>query len=209
MMPFAPRLLRRPAAWSGRPSTLVLALALVAAGCASGGGSARPTPVYTTIPEGEIVEGRLLGTDVGSTALSYSVRSAIPGPVDALPGPTFTAVQLAYENLELPIAAIDTLNGRVLTAPIQKSGRFVGEKLSKWVDCGQDAQGFERADSYRITMRIGTSVGRKAENGKTTIQTLVTADARGAGVRTDRFDCRTTGELEKRILEETRKLAIR
>jgi hypothetical protein len=170
---------------------LVLSVSLL--GCASSGGGAPAAPA-TAID-------RVVLTDERGRVY----RSAANTPVAAeqsVPGTVQQAVQAlvgTYEALGLSVTTIDWTNGqvgvRVPTAP----RRIGGQALARYVDCGTNHLGEQRANSYAVTLSVQSSATPATTAGEVLITTLASATARQQGVSSDPLNCPTLGVLEKRV----------
>jgi len=129
------------------------------------------------------------------TTPDYAIQGAIPKPVDE----AYAAMLLAYQKLGITTTANDPDNRRVGNLAVTVVHRLNGEDLSRYFECGRDALGTPRADRYRITFSVMSTV---AADGPTAanVQTMVTAHGTDPGGGSDVY-CSTTGHLELELVK--------
>jgi hypothetical protein len=102
-----------------------------------------------------------------------------------------------YAGLGVPLQGADGQHYMIATQPFRAHGEFAGERLSRWIDCGQSLTG-DNATSYEVTLRLGTLIDT-SDTGRSIVRTAVNATAIAPGSGTTPVQCATRGALEKRI----------
>jgi hypothetical protein len=102
-----------------------------------------------------------------------------------------------YASWGVPLQGADAQQYMIATQPFRAHGTFAGERLSRWIDCGQSITG-DIATSYEVTLRFGSLIDT-SEAGRSIIRTAVNATAIAPGSGTTPVQCSTRGALEKRI----------
>jgi hypothetical protein len=102
-----------------------------------------------------------------------------------------------YAGLGVPLQGADGQHYMIATQPFRAHGTFAGERLSRWIDCGQSLTG-DNATSYEVTLRLGTLIDT-SDAGRSIVRTAVNATAIAPGSGTTPVQCSTRGALEKRI----------
>ncbi len=129
------------------------------------------------------------------TTPDYAIDGALPKPVDE----AFAAMLLAYQKLGIEATTNDPSGHNVGNMQVQAVHRFNGEDLSRYFECGRDALQTPRADRYRITFAVVSTLTADGPTA-TKISTLVTARGTDPGGGTDVY-CSTTGHLENEIVK--------
>jgi hypothetical protein len=168
-----------------RLSTLLTALILVGAGCASSTAKPDPGVGYT-------------GFDARSGRFTVGAGGAGERPADQLlidADKAFSLLPKAYESLGLtptvndPKARIVGVQNLVIHKPIG------GERLSRLLDCGVDVTG-PNADYYEVHLTVLSGV--QASEGGSTLVTRVAAWAAPNGLSSS-VRCASTGRLEEKV----------
>jgi hypothetical protein len=170
---------------------LVLSFSLLGCASSGGGGTAAPSPAALD---------RVVLTDERGRVYRSAANTASAAE-QTVPGTVQQAVQAlvgTYEGLGLSVSTIDWTNGivgvRMPTAP----RRIGGQSIARYVDCGTNHLGEQRANSYAVTLNVQSSVVPAAA-GEVQVTTLASATARQQGVSSDPLNCPTLGVLEKRV----------
>jgi|HubBroStandDraft_6_1064221.scaffolds.fasta_scaffold24264_3 hypothetical protein len=129
------------------------------------------------------------------TTPDYAISGALPKPVDE----AYAAMLMAYQKFGIEATTNDTGSHSVGNMSVLAIHRFNGEDLSRYFECGRDALGTPRADRYRITFAV---VSTLASDGPTTtkVETFVTAKGTDPGGGSDVY-CSTTGHLENELVK--------
>ncbi len=111
----------------------------------------------------------------------------------------WTALQVVYEELEIPLAVVNLANG-YMGNPDFSPRRIGGQRLSRFLDCGYGMTATPRADDYRVNMGVITRVNA-AEGGGTSVVTELVANAEARDVSAAPVQCTSKGRLEATIVE--------
>lgn len=114
----------------------------------------------------------------------------------------WAALPAAYQAIGLEPNRADP-NGRILGLENVRVLRIHGRRLSTFLDCGRGVAG-PNADTYEITLRMMTQVVPAGEGSEAHVQ--VEAVARNRGTGGSQASCRTTGDLEERMIEVLQEL---
>lgn len=170
-----------------RPFAFVVA-ACVIAGCA-------PT---STVSQGYQQEHMIVDAPGGRFDLLLTRDYSLSSDTLALPpARAWRGLVQAYAGFGAPLQGADAQHYMVATQPFHAHGSFAGERLSRWIDCGQSITG-DIATSYEITLRFGTLLDT-TQVGRSIVRTAVSATAIAPGSGTTPIECSTRGALEKRI----------
>jgi hypothetical protein len=118
----------------------------------------------------------------------------------------FSALQVVYGALKIPMTATDPNAGMVGTSQWTTPHWLAGHELSRYFDCGSGRG--QSADEMSIKLTIRSTV---APDTTTPGQSILTTTVLSASA-TDQVEgmrsrqCQTTGELETRISDEVAKL---
>lgn len=118
--------------------------------------------------------------------------------VKAPPTKVLVALLSAYSDLGIEVRLYDPSAGQVGNRDFSSVHRLAGERLSKFVSCGQILMG-QAADSYRVTMSMVSQVTPRG--GETTLETWLTASARDLATSSSSASCVSTGALETKLNE--------
>jgi hypothetical protein len=102
-----------------------------------------------------------------------------------------------YAGLGAPLQGADGQHYMIATLPFHAHGNFAGERMSRWIDCGQTITG-DIASSYEITLRFGTLIDT-SDAGRSIVRTAFDATAISPGSGTTPVQCTSRGAFEKRI----------
>jgi len=129
------------------------------------------------------------------TAPDVGWRSTVGAPIDA----AYHAIMEGYGVLGVEILTNDARTHVVGNRGIIAT-QMLGQPMSKFVDCGRDgATGQPRADSYRVTLGIISSFVA-VDSARTSVTTMVTAEAIDRGTSATPVHCSSTGILERALL---------
>ena len=163
----------------------VIALAPACASSSSSVPAAAPTRAQSV--QGEMVR---LSNE------AYASSAVIPEPIDVV----WPRLAVAYEVLEIPVEVSDAEAYRIGN-PEFRPRRIGGERLSRFVDCGQGVTARANADTYRVTMSIFTDLRPADESGQTVVETLVRASGRSRDTSSRPIPCPSKGQVERMIAE--------
>jgi len=111
----------------------------------------------------------------------------------------WTALAAVYEQLEIPVSVSDSMRWLVGNARVQ-ARRIGGERISRYLECGQASMGRPRADQYEVTYSIFSRL-QQEQDGRTILVTELDASARPSSVSTNPVHCSSKGTLEVRIAD--------
>ena len=184
-------------------SLLVMLAALSAAGCASSsGGTSRAVPNVTQTPVTQRIITPTSVVNINTVDVNSGYSQIVVASMDA----TWTALNLAYSDLKIPINTLVDAQ-HIVGNDSFKVRRRVGSLLMQQVlDCG-NAQGIPNAETYDIQMSI---ISTLTPNPKGGVNLLTRIDATGRSPNFSRENpviCHSSGALEKQIAELVRKKA--
>ncbi|HXB23109.1 MAG TPA: hypothetical protein VNV25_00120 [Gemmatimonadaceae bacterium] len=133
------------------------------------------------------------------TTPDYAITGALPKPIDE----AYAAMLLAYQKLGIETTTNDPNGRSVGNMAVLVVHRFNGEDLSRYFECGRDALGTPRADHYRITFAVISTLVADGPTA-TKVETLVTARGTDPGGGGSDLYCSTTGHLENEIVKTAR-----
>jgi hypothetical protein len=179
---------------------LILPVALILAAC-----SAKSDPAATrTTQTVRVVAG------AGATTQLTTTRAAaggVTGTFDMDFSRAWQVLPSVYEELGIPVT-----DRRVDVRSLGNSGfkvrrRLEGVPLTRYLDCGR-AQGAPSAETYEIMLAVHTQLSA-ADDGRTTVSTLVDAMARPVNFAGEYSGCSSTGVLEQSIIDLLYRATIR
>jgi hypothetical protein len=130
------------------------------------------------------------------TTPDYAIKGGLAKPMDE----SFAAMLLAYQKLGITATTNDEINHSIGNTAVLVIHRLNGEDLNRYFECGRDAMNTPRADRYRITFSVMTTLFADGP-GVTKVETLVTARGTDPGGDGANVYCSTTGHLENEILK--------
>jgi hypothetical protein len=172
--------------------------ALIAIACTIACGSTRQSNLVETAPQPPAtVFAAGDGVDVRLSSSGRTIEDVVFAPaVEA-----WSALLLAFETLEMPIAEHDERSYTVRTRGHRMARRIQGKRRSELLDCGSTMTGL-RADNWDVTVEVVTAL-RQENPARTRVATLVTAVARPReGTSNSPVSCQSKGELEKIIIRQ-------
>lgn len=116
-------------------------------------------------------------------------------PLDA----AWARVSQAYAALKLPVTTIDSTRHLIGAQNAVVRNRLAGDRLSRWLSCGDTPIGMPRADSYVVYLTMLTEV--RPVGSASAARTIVTAKAEPSDGTTSGVQCSSTGALEQRLRE--------
>ncbi|MBW3656804.1 MAG: hypothetical protein KY444_11945 [Gemmatimonadetes bacterium] len=118
---------------------------------------------------------------------------AVGTPADLWP-----ALARTYTDLGIGIAHVDS--ARFLLGNPQHPARLqlAGQRLSHWLDCGQNATGVPLSDRYPVSMQVFTQLIPSGTGSE--VRSVVTGRATNPTTNDPPVECVSTGRLEKRIV---------
>lgn len=188
-----------PIAVSPTRPLLMLALAVALTACASG---ASRTPDLATggAPPELTIKG---ASERGASAIFYRLDNSDGGitrVVRATPEETWKTVLVTYNDLGLPITAVDADKRRVSSSQARTPRTLGGKRLRDYLDCGSGIAG-PRVDSYDVAYTLVTAVLAAGADSTAVHTTLVASASSRGGTSGAPVACATTGQLEKRIAQ--------
>lgn len=158
----------------------------VAGGCASAGSGPN---------EGGLERSTVTVDGVMDVAL-WRDMSLSSDTVDRLPAVAWPALLRAYASLQVPLQGADPAKRIVATQHFRAHSRFAGAPLSQFVDCGSNITG-DIANSYEITMRLGTRIDSTAAGS--VLSSALSASATAVGSSAPPVHCSSRRTLERRL----------
>jgi hypothetical protein len=141
---------------------------------------------------------RAVYTDVdGQVHRTVDVTRAKVVTVAAPPDQTWNAVLAAYRALGIDVLLQEPSKGQLGNGHFARIGKLAGVQLSEYLDCGGSSFDGPRADSYRVTLSLITTL--VPEGSGTSLATELTAEARPLSVSGDPVHCVSTQHLEERL----------
>ena len=186
-----------------------LVAAVASAACTSATGGALPVsdPTAGTInstrvdlPKGSFVVDNVRSAPTGA---ALDLAAAADRAFDLLPG--------VYDALGLPVNTVVSETRTFGVREGRVARRLGRTAVSRYVACGPDAIGAERADTYAVTLtalsRVSDTGGAEAAAAgraaglpaRSTIVTQVIATAQPVSVSGQQIQCSSTGRLERAI----------
>ncbi|HSU14543.1 hypothetical protein [Longimicrobium sp.] len=171
-----------------------LALAAVAAACASGG---TPEPATTRTVFTNTQRG--IAMPEGGTDMATLTATGVAAQTTMSTDSTMRALAAAYTILHVPPTLVDPDAHRVGNPRMAVRYNLNGEPLSRFVNCGETMTSV-RADREQIYLAVISTV-RPNPGGGNTVETTVQGVAvdRTSGNSNGMVPCSTTGTLESRI----------
>jgi hypothetical protein len=136
------------------------------------------------------------GEMVRLTNQPYADVSTITEPVDVL----WPRLKVAYELLNIPVD-IDDANRHRLGNSNYRPRRIGGDRLSRYLNCGQGATARQNADTHAVTLSVITTLTAGDTPDETRVETLVQATAKDRATSTRPVQCASKGQLETVIAE--------
>jgi hypothetical protein len=159
--------------------------------CAAQSDPSSAAPVPQTV--------RVVAGAGGSTHLTtLRGRAGVSGTFDMDIDRAWQQLPSVYAELGIPVT--ERNNGaRTLGNPgFKVRRRLEGVPLVRYLDCGR-TQGAPSAETYEILLAIRTQL--TADDGRTTVSTLVDAAARPVNFSGEYSACSSTGALEQQIVD--------
>lgn len=178
--------------------TMGMVLAVILASCASSGPPTREFQAEELL--------RLAGSLERNPPRDGS-ETFVVDTLDVSPQRAFMAVRAAYEDIGIPFSFYEAEQLR-LGGFIRELGELDGEQPSTWIDCGRGAGVAEYADTYEVSMAVGTRV-LALDRGGSVVETVIRARARARDVSSGLLRCRSFGTFEDMVLERVRTRAGR
>lgn len=174
-----------------RSTLLVAVLALGA--CASTSGEEAPTRHTRSVTRLEVPNQPTLHIETTRDESAIATRLA------ATPDEAWAALLEVYGELGIRPEQLSVLDTRQRQMGVRgvTLRRIAGQRLSRWMDCGQDMAG-AKADLYEVQVTLLSEV-RPGENGGSVVQSFLAATARDRGTSTNPVTCSTSGTLEQEI----------
>ena len=165
----------------------LLALASLSA-CAS-------STVHTGAREAETV--RIAGSQGGQLRVTSNAQASVTRIAFPM-GKVWHALPAAFENLGIPITAVDTGTHTISNGGL-KFRRVLGSApLGRYIDCGSTQVG-ESADSYDVYLTVVSQVEEDPATGLAVLHTIFESMARPIVFSREYSRCSSRGELERRL----------
>jgi hypothetical protein len=113
------------------------------------------------------------------------------------PARAWPALIQTYASFGVPLQGADAASHVVATQYVHVHGTFAGERMSRWLDCGNSITG-DIASNYEVTLRFATVIDTSSA-GRSVLRSAVTATAVAPGSGSTGVNCTSRGALEKRI----------
>lgn len=170
-----------------RPASL-LTLAVLAAACASTGGSGTSSrPVTQTV--------RIDGA--GSLNIANSTATAAVATLPFSVEQAWSALPAVYDSLSIPVTHADAAGHVLANEGLKVRARLGKTALSRYLDCGNTQMG-PSADNYEITLAIATQL-KPSGSASTTVETTLEATAKSIQFAQSATKCSSKGVLEPRV----------
>jgi len=182
---------------------LIPALTLLLAGCAS----APDTSSSETEEPFDAPEAFSIGDRMGSGTVSNVSPDVerVSFTIAASPEAVWEALVQVYTDVGIEIAGADPGTRSLNNPDFVVSRRLGGERLSRYLECGSGSIG-GFADHFRIQMNILSQVVAKPDGQSTLHTTIQAVGDNPEGTSNTRVPCRSTHQLEIRIVSEVREL---
>ena len=167
---------------------LTLVVALVMSGCATRASSGAPEQTVVRERSARSDPNELTEFVPGATTAAVTFQH----PVSRV----WPLVVSAYSVLDIPLAAVDTVNLTV-TGQIAARRNFAGRPMETLVSCGTSMTG-PNAATYLVTIKLTSRVVATTP-GTATLRTVV--DASGSGTTGFTVRCSSSGVLEQSLLD--------
>jgi hypothetical protein len=171
---------------------LSLPASLAVHGCAS---KQAPPPAAATTQNRTRFDASDARYDFETTSRATIVERRIDAPVDR----AWKLLPTVFDSLGIPVEHSDSRTHSLGNRAVRVRRQLAGTRLSRLVDCGRSAAGFN-ADRYQVTLSVVTTLA-PAPDGGTSAYTVVEGRATDPGVAGDPVRCATTGQLESLIAE--------
>lgn len=179
-----------------RENMVIVAAAIVLCGCgASTGLPASAGPQTTTI--GSAVDASLGGGPVKLLTTHRDERgsvSVLAAPVEEV----WRVIPGALQDAGVAIGTIDSRTHTIGNTNLVATRTLGGERISRFLSCGQGHSGQPVADEARVTSSLLAAL-HPEPSGNTRVEIRLTGSARGHGGNATPVTCTTTGRLEQRI----------
>ena len=160
-----------------------------ALGCATAGSSPQQAGALRDVAQNE--NGEIL-----RTTPDYAIKGAVSRPIDE----AYAGMLLAYQKLGIEATTNDPVKHTLGNTSVGAQHRFYGEDLSRFFECGRDAFNTPRADRYRLTFAVVTTLVAEGPTD-TRVETFVTARGSDPGGNGSDVYCSTTGHLEGLLIK--------
>lgn len=148
-------------------------------------------------PEGP---SRVISSGAQADVVLADDRSVAVATFAAPPERVWSAVREAYRALGIPEGTSDDASRTYGNTSFTVRRTLAGERLSRFVRCGEGMGGAPIADTYRIRLSVLSTV-HPAPGGASRVETLVQASGQSLQASTSPVKCATSGKLERRIGE--------
>lgn len=141
---------------------------------------------------------RVRGLSVGGREPELELRTestANERVFEARPADVWDALVETYREMEIPITEEPRPRSLLRTVNLRLS-RIDGDRIGRFLDCGSGISG-ERASSWDVRLSLVTSLEPEGEGAL--IVTDLDARARPRGTSGSSVQCRSRGELERRL----------
>jgi hypothetical protein len=125
---------------------------------------------------------------------------ALPVDIAAPAGKTYRAVVAAFEELKIPLATKDSINGMVGNSSIVQSHSLAGSQMSRWFNCGTGMTG-PNADNFRLYIAVAALLDKVTADTTRLRIGLVAGSKDMGGNSKEPVACATSGNLEQKLVE--------
>ncbi|HEY6218782.1 MAG TPA: hypothetical protein VIV65_01920 [Gemmatimonadaceae bacterium] len=171
----------------------ILTAVVALAACAPSNASTGTSPTVGQTVRVSTSQGTLSAqthTEIGASG------SSVAFPLDRV----WAVLPSVYDSLTIPVTTRDQQN-HVIGNPDAKLKRRLGDvPLAKYLDCGSTL-GSPNTDTYEIRLSVLTEARRDTVDGGTSVMTTLDAKGRSITIAAEYSPCRSTGALEKKIVE--------
>jgi hypothetical protein len=136
----------------------------------------------------------------GASIRTHSDAGAAKVSLRASADQVFTAVAQSYATLKVPVTYTDRGLGELGNKKFVMSRTFDGQRVSTYLNCGDDPMGGPNADANPVQVSIVTRA-RASGGTSTVLETMVSGVTYKPGANSGPIYCATTGELEEHLAE--------
>ena len=124
----------------------------------------------------------------------------LPVMIAAPAGKTYLAVIAAFEELKIPLATKDSVNGMVGNMELVKTHSLAGSQMSRWFNCGNGFTG-PNADNFRLYIAVEALLDRMARDTTRLRIGMVAGSQDMMGNAKEPVACASSGALEQKLVE--------
>lgn len=188
------RCLGRQVRRRGVPMAGLLLVLSAAGACASAGAGSAPGGVRGSGP----VEGLVVFPDGSSFGVRGGGNTPLEREVPGAPETLWPELVDTFRDLGLPVGGADPELLTVTTPTMTDTRDFQGDRMSRFMECGNEPGVVSVADAFRITWSVHTELEEIGPGHSIMrVEMMAMASPPGGGISPQR--CRSTGELERRM----------